>query len=314
MPRRGTPKATKRDWRWYASLALNGAVALSMVLGTIFLFTGAPTPRSNVPVQEVPTAVPTVAPNVATPVPTVAPPAPTPTPKASAQDYTFAVVGDSRDGDVVYKSVLRHVENDGSAFLIHFGDMVPNGKEASWLHFQELMKEFKLPFYPVIGNHETYYATPSDYLKYSGAPALHYSFDRGLVHFTFLDSHTGKLDDAELAYLENDLASTKQPVKLVFLHHPPFVTGEKSLVMHDSNERFMQIVAAHGVKYVFAGHLHCYEEAERNGVDYIITGGGGGPLSCPANAGGYYHYVQVTVHGESIKTQVVKIDGSQVVK
>lgn len=98
MSRRSS-KPTKRDWRWYAALALNGAVALSMVLGTVFLFAGAPTQRTTAPTLEVPTAGPTVAPNVATPVPTVAPP--TPTPKASAQDYTFAVVGDSQDGDVV---------------------------------------------------------------------------------------------------------------------------------------------------------------------------------------------------------------------
>ena len=122
MPRRVDPsKKTKRDWRWYASIGLNGIVALSMILGTVFLFTGAPT--RSIPTIEVPTAAP------ATAVPTLAPtPAPpTPTPKASASNYTFAVVGDSRDGDVVYKKVLNQVMSDGSELLIHTGDLVPSG-------------------------------------------------------------------------------------------------------------------------------------------------------------------------------------------
>ena len=109
MPRRVDPnkKKQRRDWRWYASFGLNGIVALSMVLGTVFLFTGAPRPSAAVPTLEVPTAgpatvVPTSAPATMTPTvaPSVAPP--TPTPKASVSDYTIAVAGDSRGGDAIY--------------------------------------------------------------------------------------------------------------------------------------------------------------------------------------------------------------------
>ncbi len=94
MPRRSKPKNEKRDWRWYASFVLNAAVALSMVLGTVFLFTGG----SAAPQPTQPTiSVPTLAPGATTPVsgastpvaaPTATPaspaPAATPTPKASA--------------------------------------------------------------------------------------------------------------------------------------------------------------------------------------------------------------------------------------
>lgn len=105
MSRRSKPKTHKRDWRWYASLALNGAVALSMVLGTVFLFTGGSiAPRAAPPTLLAPTApvdagAPLVPPALTpTPQPT-SPPAvpspapPSPTPKASANDYTFAVAG-----------------------------------------------------------------------------------------------------------------------------------------------------------------------------------------------------------------------------
>lgn len=96
MPRRVDPnKRTRRDWRWYANIGLNGIVALSMVLGTVFLFVGTPTPA--IPTIEVPTA----APSSVGPTPTPPSVSPTPTPRASAANYTFAVTGDSRDGDVI---------------------------------------------------------------------------------------------------------------------------------------------------------------------------------------------------------------------
>ena len=313
MPRRSKPKAQQRDLRWWLSMLLNGAVALSMVLGTVFLFTGAPRPTP--PTIEAPTVAPnspalTPAPLPTSPplAPTVAPPTPTPTPKANVSDYNFAVAGDSRDGDAIYRQVLQRVSSDGSAFLIHLGDMVPTGSASDWTNFRALMKDFHLPFYPVPGNHEMIKGTLADFVRNGDAPATHYSFDRGAVHFTLLDSDTGKLNDAELAFLDHDLAETQSPVKMVFLHHPPFDPAGGSHILDSGNEQFMKIVAARGVQYVFAGHIHCYEEGERDGVKYIISGGAGSPVTCLPVAGGFFHYIRVRVRGEAVTTEAVKIE------
>jgi hypothetical protein len=119
---RKSSKSQKRDWRWYASFSLNALVALSMVLGSVLLFTGAPQV-----VAPTPTAAPTIAPTLPpAPAPTVAPP--TPTPKASAGDYNFAVAGDSRDGDFIFAKILEHVQNNSNEFLIHLSDMVSNNQ------------------------------------------------------------------------------------------------------------------------------------------------------------------------------------------
>ena len=311
MPRRAKSKSQKRGWRWYASMALNGAVALSMVLGTVFLFTGAP--RSTPPTIEAPTAAPNSPALTPIPPPTIVPavaptPPPSPTPKADASSYTFAVAGDSRDGDVIYSRLLQRVASDGSAFLIHLGDMVPSDSASNWARFRELMKGFPLPFYPVPGNHDTLNGLIGDYLRNSGATATHYSFDRGAAHFTFIDTNTEKLNDAELAFLDRDLAATQSPVKMVFLHHPPFDPAGGTHILNGGNASFMKTVAARGVKYVFAGHIHCYAEGERDGVKYIVSGGAGSPLACLPVAGGFYHYVSVRVNGETVTTEVVRIE------
>ncbi len=317
MPRRIKPKKEVRDWRWYASFALNAAVALSMVLGTIFLFGGVSTPApASVPTISVPTEVPSSgAPAVAPTATPVTQPAATPTPQASAGPASpvasaalnFAVVGDSRDGDAVFKEVLKDVSKDGSEFLIHLGDIVPRGTKDDWDNFTNLMQGFPLPFYPLPGNHEISVGKMTDYIKYSGATKNFYSFDRGTVHFTLLDSSVGSLLDPEYDWMDNDLANAQQPVKMVFVHHPPFDPANGNHVMYGDVDRFMQIVAARGVKYVFAGHIHCYEQAERDGVQYIITGGGGAPLSCTPDSGGYYHYVDVHVQNDTVSTNIVRV-------
>src|SRR5512140_1257024 len=74
MPRRAKLKSQKRDWRWYASFGLNAMVALSMVLGTVFLFTGGSINRAA------PVVPPTA--TVGAPAPSVEP---TATPKPAGQ-------------------------------------------------------------------------------------------------------------------------------------------------------------------------------------------------------------------------------------
>lgn len=315
MPRRSKPKRQVRDWRWWAAFILNAAVALSMVLGTIFLFGGVSAPRSAVPTIEVPTAVPGSTPASPTSTETPVPPAATPTPQASAAPPTvasagslnFAVVGDNRDGDAVYKEILAAVSKDGSAFLVNLGDMVPSGTKDDWDNFTGMMQGFTLPFYPVIGNHEIRIGKPQDFIRYTGASKTFYSFDRGAVHFTMLDSSVGSLLEPEYDWLDNDLATTTQPVKLVFLHHPPFDPANGTHVLYGDVDRLTSIIASRGVNTVFAGHIHCYEQAERDGVQYVISAGGGAPLGCTPDTGGYYHYLQVHVQDNKVTTQVVRV-------
>ena len=85
MPRRAKSKSTKKNWRWYASMGLNGLVALAMVMGSVLLFTGLPTaqPQSITAPTVDPNAVLTPLP-APTSVPTAAPV--TPTPKASPRN------------------------------------------------------------------------------------------------------------------------------------------------------------------------------------------------------------------------------------
>ena len=223
-------------------------------------------------------------------------------------DFMFAVAGDSRGGDAVYLEILSRVVEDGAVFFVNTGDLVNYGTEDEFQHFSDLMSNFPIPFFPVAGNHDSHDGLLDEFLEYSGAPAEHYAFDYRQGHFAVIDSHHGVLRNSELDWLEADLSSTDQPLKVVFLHHPPFDPDGTDHIMLHGNEEFMALVEEYGVAYVFAGHIHAYVEGIRNGVRYIITGGGGAPLYSSGHPNAFNHYVRVTVSGTDVTTEVVKID------
>lgn len=234
----------------------------------------------------------------------------TPIPLGSreVESFTFGVCGDNRGGDVVYKEILRRVQEDGAAFLVNTGDLVQSGRASQFQAFAELMSDFSLPFFPVPGNHDSPDGFLDEFLQYSGAPAAHYSLDYGQGHFVFVDSHTGMLFPSELDWLEADLAATDQPLKVVFLHHPPFDPDGTDYIMHWGNDRFMALMQEYAVSYVFAGHIHAYVEATHDDVHYVITGGAGAPLYTRDHPQAFYHYVRVTVNGTEVSAEVVKVE------
>jgi hypothetical protein len=246
-----------------------------------------------------PTSTPTLTPTI-TPTLTV-------TPANAGLEFHFAVCGDSRDNPTVYRRLLDAVVADGSEFLINVGDLVNIGTTSQWKAFQETMAGFTLPFYPTPGNHDGLGGKLDGYLEYSGAPAVHYSFDRGPVHFSLADSHNGGIGAGELAWLRKDLGGTSRPVKMVFLHHPPFDPDGTNHIMAYGNQQFMALMAQQRVDYVFAGHIHAYSQEKREGVTYFISGGAGAPLYGGDHPQAFYHYLHVTVRGEEVTVDVVKI-------
>jgi 3',5'-cyclic AMP phosphodiesterase CpdA len=197
--------------------------------------------------------------------------------------------------------------NSGSEFLVHTGDLVNRGTQANWEKFEQEMTDFSLPFYPVPGNHDGLVGQLDGYLAYSGAPAAHYSFDQGTVHFTLADSHNGGISATELDWLHGDLSATSQPVKMVFLHHPPFDPDGTDHIMAYGNDAFMALMVEQEVDYVFAGHIHAYASAARDGVHYEITGGAGAPLYTSDHPQAKHHYLQVTVQGEDVSVEMIEI-------
>lgn len=309
MARRRANQFTKT-----AGIVFSALVAVSMVLSLLGpLLFRAPRPATPTPAPTWtpwPTYTPTPEPEATetSPLPTAAPPPPA-TPTMAAEDapvagpaglFRFAVLGDIPNNKEATKGLLSMIVEDGNEFVIHTGNLVGNGSVEDFGVFVESMSSFPLPFYPVPGNRDLDDdGTLTNYFEYSRAPGSHYSFDADIVHFTMANSSSGDLSDRELQWIADDLDSTELPFKVVVLHHPAFDPDGSEDVLSSGSEAFMELMATYGVSHVFAGHLYAYSAEERNGTTYVIAGGAEASLQDAS-----YHYVQVTVDGIEITTEV----------
>lgn len=135
-------------------------------------------------------------------------------------------------------------------------------------------------FFPCPGNHDWGNGTLQPYLDYFRLPGneRYYEFRRGPVHFFALDSDVHEPDgitaDSEQAlWLQQALAASDAPFKLVYLHHAPYSSG-----VHQGNTALRWPFGAWGADLVLTGHDHHYERLVVDGLPYIVNGVGGASL------------------------------------
>ena len=239
-----------------------------------------------------------------------------------SKNYRFVIYGDTRTNSEWHELVAKAISKEEPLFVINVGDLVESGDfMKDWNEFFKSMESLTAvsAYVPVLGNHERnsniYYQA---FMLPEGGGDFHrrwYSFDAGDVHFIILDSNiseTTGLFDQQTKWLISDLEKSKdKKFKLVFFHHPFYTNTPNTEPTHEDKWRW--IFEKYGVNAVFSGHIHNYERFKRNGIQYVITGGGGAPLGfglfsrnrrhlpwSVSEAAGFLHYVLAEVKENKI--------------
>jgi acid phosphatase type 7 len=199
----------------------------------------------------------------------------------SSEPVRFLAFGDSGGGGSDQYALLQQMHTVPFELILHTGDVAYDDgslgqyEENVFGVYAELFRS--IPFFPAAGNHDyrTQSAAPfRDVFNLPGTSGEKwYSYDWGRVHFVALDTEADYR--AQAAWLDEDLAATQLPWKVIYMHRPPYSSGE-----HGSDASLRKILAPilkrHGVQLVLAGHDHDYERMlPQDGTAYIVTGGGG---------------------------------------
>jgi predicted phosphodiesterase len=243
-------------------------------------------------------------------------------------NFQFVVFGDTRTRDDLHRRIIQAISKTDPDFVIHTGDLVTDGYDTSqWPVFFDIEREMlrKTVFFPVLGNHERNNARFYDFFDVNTA---YYSFNWGAAHFALVNSDVNNLSPGkairerfwqdQLRWLEDDLSQNqKADFRFVVMHHPPFTANQVPSHMSKETPTLVPMFEKQHVTAVFAGHDHNYQHHLKNGVHYIVTGGGGAPLAAvdqpipgvTLKVEKVEHYTQIRIEGGKFHLQAIALDG-----
>lgn len=233
-------------------------------------------------------------------------------PAYAVDSFSFLAFGDNQGWNTTYKLLLDKASKEPNvAFAVHVGDFVPYGKDEEYRDYLTLIKKYPtLKIYHAMGNHDAVAGGWKRFAKYFGPS--YYSFDYENAHFVILNNSFKEFfDEQQIDWLKKDLASTDKEFKFLFFHKPVFDASGlyegHTMDSRQMSERMIEIFKRYKVDYVVCGHIHGFSTARRDGVNYVITGGGGGRLYLPPEFGGFYHYVRFDVFRDKIEIRCQRI-------
>jgi predicted phosphodiesterase len=234
--------------------------------------------------------------------------------------FSFVAFGDTRSNATAHQAVVNSILSFNPSMVLHMGDFVENGLVPDqWTTFFTIEHDLlrQSPLFGVLGNHDRASPYYFEAFHFPGNERW-YSFDYGNVHFVALqvDGNAAfNVGSEQATWLENDLAHTDQYWKVVFFHIPPYSSGAHGSKL-DVRAALEPIFIRTGVNLVFNGHDHDYEHSAANGIVYVVTGGGGAPLSALSNPNpasiyfaSTYHSVLVTVTQSLLSVTAIRSDG-----
>ena len=114
------------------------------------------------------------------------------------------------------------------------GDLADTGKPAEYAVLRGLLDRLAMPYYVIAGNHDDRGAMREAFADHSYVPSggefFHYAIEDFPLRLIGLDSTIpgraeGKMCAARLEWLDERLREAPRRPTLLFIHHPPFVTG-----------------------------------------------------------------------------------------
>ncbi|MGH7421465.1 MAG: phosphodiesterase, partial [Candidatus Rokuibacteriota bacterium] len=148
------------------------------------------------------------------------------------------------------------------------GDLVERGEPAEYARLRSILDRLAMPLYVIPGNHdarENLARAFADrgYLPQDGG-FLHYTVEEWPVRLIGLDTLVpgapgGRMCAERLAWLDARLGEGRERPTVVFMHHPPFVTGMPAMdgMGLEGKAEMASVIGRHPqVERVLCGHLH----------------------------------------------------------
>jgi 3',5'-cyclic AMP phosphodiesterase CpdA len=147
------------------------------------------------------------------------------------------------------------------------GDLVERGEAQEYARLRSILDRLTMPVYVVPGNHDSREQLARAFADRGYLPAqdfLQYTVEEWPVRLIGLDTHVpgepgGRLCAERLGWLDARLAEAPGRPTLIFMHHPPFVTGMQVMdaMGLEGSPALAEVIGRHPqVERVVCGHVH----------------------------------------------------------
>ncbi len=164
------------------------------------------------------------------------------------------------------------------------GDLADFGRHEEYAHFVTLMDRLDIPYYVVPGNHDDRDALrrmlkAASYLP--GTGRLNYAIDGFPLRFLALDTLVpgqphGEVGAEGLEWLDHQLSLERGKPTIVFMHHPPFLTGITHMDAQNCRDAdaAIAVLARHPqVRALLCGHVHRFVATREAEMEMLICPG-----------------------------------------
>ena len=239
--------------------------------------------------------------------------------------FSFVIAGDSGawpdpTADAIFAQLLTQTAalRPAPVFFANLGDFVGPGTRARHEHYLELVAPLPVPNVCLIGNHDLEDRRGSEaWAAVHGPRNFHFGY--GTTRFVAIDGASGQAGEIgdttpadtagpgveALAFLEATLAAASEPHRVVLLHAPPHLDGhyapQPECGFRQGEPEFLDILRRHEVELVCCAHGLGFDHHVRDGVRFVMSGGGGAALylsyrNAPSSdRGALFHAVEITV-------------------
>jgi len=186
-------------------------------------------------------------------------------------DYSFIVLSDTHieNGNAFGLEKIADViqNNKQIEFAVVLGDISNTGSAQDIKIFIEISDLFKVPCYPVIGNHDILFNSWKNWKDLIGS--TNYQITGNGINLFILDSANSFYGKQQLDWLESKIKNSKGK-NFVFTHCNLFVDGINIQQFSDNKERARIIsILKNKCDIMFTGHAHELYIKSAGNVQYI---------------------------------------------
>lgn len=221
--------------------------------------------------------------------------------------YRVGIIGDSQLGVGMFRRNLKTLSRHRPQLFLHLGDIVQHAdrlREWYTLFFCPIMRLQDIPLVATSGNHDWFNRRPNFYLH--DRAKTYFAMTVAGARLIVLDSE--RENAGQTAWLESELSSPaaiKATFRIIAVHVPPYIEfwdprawsqGDSSWPLY-VRKHWVPLFRKYNVDLVLSGHQHNYQRGFRDGIHYIISGGGGGDLDrIRVESYGMYRVTQIEHH------------------